>query len=470
MFGRIDKIEEMKAKLNSVSPSFCLAKWLHVTLHLNTGHTHSCYLPQTHKIPLAELARSPSALHNTREKKAARQQMLEGKRPSECGICWNIEDLPGTHYSDRHYRGVDDWTMPFFDEVRSRPWDQDINPKYMEVSFSSACNFKCSYCSPAVSTEWMKEIKQKGAYQLSDMRHQHLPWFEENGKLPLDEETNPYLAAFWDWWPNLVPDLLYFRITGGEPLLSRSTFRVLEWLKDNPAPNLKLSVNSNLGVPKKVFERFLELITDLVANGKIHSHILHTSLDTYGPPAEYIRNGLSLPQFEENLERYLATVPKAAVAFMSTFNNLSLTNYQAFLEKVIAWRQRGTPRGQQILLDIPHLQAPHHQSVQILSADYQLRMEALIAFMEAHKDKQFGIREGEIFKMKRILEWMREPLDPEWLKVQRRNFYLFFSEHDRRRGTNFLATFPEMGDFWRHCQELAEPKPSFWSAITLTSP
>ena len=29
-----------------------------------------------------------------------------------------------------------------------------------------------------------------------------------------------------------------------------------------------------------------------------------------------------------------------------------------------------------------------------------------------------------------------------------KNFYLYFSEHDRRRGTDFLKTFPELNNLW----------------------
>jgi hypothetical protein len=32
------------------------------------------------------------------------------------------------------------------------------------------------------------------------------------------------------------------------------------------------------------------------------------------------------------------------------------------------------------------------------------------------------------------------------------DFYRFFSEHDRRRSTNFLKTFPEMTEFWSLCE------------------
>ena len=83
---------EMKEKLDSVSPSLCLAKWTQVTMHLQNGHTHSCHHPSTHKIPLEELAVNPSALHNTNFKKQKRKEMLQGIKPKECDYCWKIED------------------------------------------------------------------------------------------------------------------------------------------------------------------------------------------------------------------------------------------------------------------------------------------------------------------------------------------------------------------------------------------
>ena len=92
MTGEVDRLKKVKDKLDSVSPSFCTAKWLQVTLHLQTGFNHSCHHPQTHKIPLQEIENNPSALHNTEYKKQQRKMMLDGERPSECQYCWNVED------------------------------------------------------------------------------------------------------------------------------------------------------------------------------------------------------------------------------------------------------------------------------------------------------------------------------------------------------------------------------------------
>ena len=48
-------LQETKQQLDTVSDSFCAAKWTQVTLHLQNGHTHSCHHPKTHVIPLSEL-------------------------------------------------------------------------------------------------------------------------------------------------------------------------------------------------------------------------------------------------------------------------------------------------------------------------------------------------------------------------------------------------------------------------------
>ena len=148
-------------------------------------------------------------------------------------------------------------------------------------------------------------------------------------------------------------------------------------------------------------------------------------------------------------------VPTGSVAIMSTFNNLSVVGYQKFLDKILEFRKKYNNKHRKVLLDIPHLQAPHHQSVQILTPDFLDIMDSHVDFMEKNKDALYGFKEAEIFKMKRVRQWMKEDKDPEWVNFQRKNFYFFFKEHDKRRDTNFLQTFPEMKEFWTLCENLA---------------
>ena len=431
---------------------------MHSSIHLHMGRTHSCYLPLTHKIPLSEIKKNPAALHNTSYKKKQRKKMLEGKRPDECKICWDIEDLPGTNYSDRHYRGQDCWTKPFFDEVKESKWDNNINPSYLEVSFSSACNFKCSYCNPTVSTSWLKEVNELGGYKLVNDTYLNPFWLKAKCLMPIDEEKNPYLEAFWKW-PDLKKDLMFFRITGGEPLLSKETFKMLDHIYEEPLPDMELSINSNLGVSESKWQQFMEATSRIIEGKKIKHFMLHTSIDSFGNQAEYIRNGMDFKVFEKNVENYLNDIQEGSIAFTCTFNALSVVGFKRLLEWVISLRKRFYNTNRNIFIDIPHLQGPTHQSCKILTHDYFEKMDALITFMESRLDNDYGIKSAEILKMKRIKEWMEDSrpknaAQEKKLLIDQRNFYLFFKEHDLRRGTDFLETFPEMRDFYQHCQTI----------------
>jgi hypothetical protein len=67
-----------------------------------------------------------------------------------------------------------------------------------------------------------------------------------------------------------------------------------------------------------------------------------------------------------------------------------------------------------------------------------------------------GFKDTEIDKLKRTATMMIEGIKTpsEQNTVNRKDFVIFVDEHDRRRGTNFLETFPEMKDFYELCKNL----------------
>jgi hypothetical protein len=154
-----EKFQKVIPILNAVSPSFCLAKWYQLTLYLQNGFNHSCHHPSPHKIPLDELEQNHKALHNTNFKKEQMQKMLDGVRPAECDYCWTAED--NGHVSDRSYKSATSWAYPHIGEVVKNK-TADVEPTYVEISFSNVCNFKCAYCSPDLSSQWYEEIDKHG--------------------------------------------------------------------------------------------------------------------------------------------------------------------------------------------------------------------------------------------------------------------------------------------------------------------
>ena len=451
---RIIWLKKAKTILDRTGPGMCLAKWLQVTLHLQNGHTHSCHHPNTHKIPLEEILQDPSALHNTKFKKEQRKMMMTGSRPEECHFCWQVEDSAPAGsdvFSDRIHKSTDEWAgkARYFD-VMEAGWEQNIKPTYLEVSFSHACNFKCSYCSPHISSKWMEEIEKFGGYPTTH-QYNNLEHTNHQNKMPIPiKEHNPYVEAFWKWWPDVYPTLHTFRITGGEPLMSKDTFKVLDYIIANPNPNLELAINSNCVLPDKLFDKFIEKIKIIQETNAVKRFTLFTSAEAYGAKAEYIRHGMDYNIWLENCDKFLSEVPKVNFSIMSTYNALSVTSYMEFLKDVLIMKLKHFDEERSINLDIPYLDNPKWMSVRILPTTYKDQIVKQINYMQSNHCEGKGFHGWEIAKLERIQYLFGEEREQNHLK----DFALFFDEHDKRRNTNFLDTFPELASLYAECKSL----------------
>jgi organic radical activating enzyme len=448
----LERIKKFIPIMNEISPTFCMAKWHHTTIYLQTGETHSCYHPRPHKIPLNEIAIDPSALHNTEQKKLERLEMLNGEKPSGCQYCWNIETLGEDYISDRKERNSSIYRPDRFEQIKNGDWNQNINPEYIEVSFGNECNFKCGYCHPKHSSAYYKEIKDFGPYDMVKNHRNDIDWFKV-----YEEETNPYVEAWWRWWPEVSKTLNILRITGGEPLLQQSTWRLLEDLDKNPKPNLEVNINSNFGIKPILMERLVERVNKLLSEKKIKTFKMFTSLDTWGKPAEYIRTGLNLEVWEQNFHTYMSKT-NLPLTFMITFNILTVTNFQDLLEKFLEWRKIYKHQSwATVRFDTPYLKEPLQYDMNILPKDkFMPYMYAHLEFIKNNIDdknvEKFNSLEYE--KFRRVVDYMESTVySKEKLKEGRRDFYNWFTEYDRRRGTDFVSIFPKMIEFYNSCKD-----------------
>jgi len=460
-----DRIKQIRIKIeNEATPTFCLAKWHHVTMYLQSGETHSCYHPRPHKIPLSELADNPSALHNTYEKKLERKMMLDGGKPEGCQYCWNIEAMGPDYISDRHIRNSSIFTEERYEQTLKGPWDQNINPEYLEINFGNECNFKCGYCHPKYSTRFYNEIKDHGPVTTVKNHRCDIDWM----KLYQREEENPYVDAFWEWWPELRKTLNIMRVTGGEPTMHKSTWTLLDKIKEDPMPWLELNINSNLGTKTVLIEKLSNNVKSLCDEGKIRSFKLFTSLDTWGPRAEYIRTGLDLELWEKNFHTYLQNT-NSPITFMITFNIFSVTTFKEYLAKFLEWRKQygwydDKPTDKhRVRFDTPYLREPLQYDMNILpKEEFMPYMHDALKFMEEHVDdnKPDAFTTVEYEKFKRVVDYMAETVYPESKLIEgRRDFYNWFNELDERRETDMLAVFPEYMGFYRLCQEVNQLNP-----------
>lgn len=435
--------------IDTISPSYCGAKWYNATIWLGSGTTASCHHPPAHKIPVEEIKRNYKALHNTEYKKLVREQMLRGERPKECDYCWRIEDLGKDKVSDRVYKSII-YTEEDLLKAKSVFGSKlDVDLKTLEIAFDATCNFACSYCNPSFSTTWMTDIKIKGPYQnlVSDgagAYQQDGSWAQPYG---LKNEGNPYTQAFWQWWTNeLQHSLTELRITGGEATMSPDFWKLMNWWKDNPDCNVSLAVNSNLGAKQELIEKLCD------ATHSFKKFELYTSNESFGKHAEYIRDGLIYDTWLSNLRLMIEKGNCKKTHVMLTINSLCLFSITEFMEEMIKLKQEFGPDHAMMSFNI--LRFPSFMSAVTLPENISHMLANKLELWVKDKDI---LHQMEIDGIARLIAYLREVREghshTSSIESRERDFKTFFMQYDERRNKDFIETFPELKSWYMSIPE-----------------
>lgn len=441
--NQIQILKNKRDLINSISPSFCTAKWLQTTLYLQNGYNHSCHHPSPKKIPLNELAENPLSLINSKHKKIQRAMMLQGNRPDECDYCWKIEDLNKDYFSDRHYKTADYWAWDRFNEISKLNSNEDVYPSYLEISFSNVCNFKCAYCSPEISSKWLEEIKQYGPYPTSS-RQGDLEWLKQIGRYPYaHSDSNPYAETFWKIFPELIKNLKVFRITGGEPLLSKDFWRVIDLLIDYDR-SIEIAINTNMCVDSHFIQKLVNKVKQLK---KTHSVKIYTSLESTGIQAEYVRYGLNFEKWCQNVDFVLSNTDNdVSVSIMTTVNLLSLPTFSNFIDLIMEFRKKFNSdfSYNRISLSINYLRWPQFLMMTMLPKNLKERFskeilekaEQWLKYFSTEKYARLYLEEYD--QIKRMIDFLNSSTSN-----YQQDFVSFIREYDKRKGYVFEEVFPD---------------------------
>jgi len=438
-------LEYRRRVIDIKSDSFCGAKWYNATIWLGSGMTTSCHHPLPHKISINEVQSNPRALHNTTKKKEERLQMQQGKRPTGCEYCWKIEDIGRDNISDRVYK-----TVIYSDEDLNNafkmPFEEDVDLRTLEISFDRTCQFACSYCNPAFSSTWVKDINTNGPYTglVSDGRN-HFTHSHDSSQLYKFGETNPYAEAFFEWWnSSLHQGLDELRITGGEPLMSGYTWQLLDWFRANKGKSkTRLAINSNLGTQVDINRLFSSVDAPID---------LYTSNEAIGAHAEYIRDGLVWYDWIGNLESICQNYRDKirGLHVMCTINALCLDSLPEFLTQLLTLKTKWGKNYPSFTLNI--LRFPSFQSPLVLSDElrtqYKNKLELWLNIWNNH----VMLHDHERNHIRRLIDYLDVVKTPHTgaaeQAVLQKDFKNFYQQYDIRRGKNFCETFPNLADWY----------------------
>jgi pyruvate-formate lyase-activating enzyme len=428
------------------SASFCAAKWYNATIWLGSGQTTSCHHPLPHAIDAEAIKTNPRAIHNTFRKKEERAMMQRGERPSGCEYCWKIEDMGKDAISDRVYKTVI-YNDGDLDEAFNTNAEQDINLQTLEIAFDRTCQFACSYCNPAFSSTWVKDIRRNGGYTnlVSDGRN-HFTHEHDSSQLYTITDVNPYVEAFFQWWESdLHKTLKELRITGGEPLMSGYTWRLIDWFQQNRGKSTtRLAINSNLGFERDKLEKLLDATAGIELD-------LYTSNESIGQHAIYIRDGLDWDQWCNNVTYLLDSGRLRGLHVMCTINALCLISLDEFLWMIVDLKKKYGKDAINFSVNI--LRFPSFQSPLVLPEDIlEETRKKLVRFINLANSEMKLLHEFEFNQVARLVNYLMEVDTPHSGAVSReilqRDFKNFYEQYDQRRGKDFRHTFPQLVEWY----------------------
>jgi len=430
-------LEFKKQYLDTKSASFCAAKWYNATIWLGSGQTTSCHHPLPHQIDLEEIKTNPKAIHNTKQKKLEREQMQKGERPTGCEYCWKIEDIGPDNVSDRVYKSKI-YSGESLNTAYNTPCHEDVDLQTLEISFDRTCNFACSYCNPAFSTTWVKDIKNNGPYigLQSDGRNHFTHTHDASQKYGYGE-FNPYVDAFWRWWESdLHKTLKELRVTGGEPLMSADMWKLLDWFKHNHGKSeTRLSINSNLCPKDELMDKLID------ASHHIKHFDVYTSAEAMWSQAEYIRDGMNFKQWHTNMLRLIEQGSLDGLHVMCTINALSLDSLPELIDMMVAWKRSYGKDYPNFTLNI--LRFPSFQSPVVLPQYIKnIAIDKLKFQTDVYKD---DLHDMEINQMNRLIHYLQSVDSPhsgaDTMDKLQHDFKNFYKQYDQRRQKNFNSTF-----------------------------
>lgn len=309
----IGKIKKVFPIQNS---SACVFKWGWNTFKVYNGVSSSCHRVESQRVTLDTF----KDFHNTPAVLEDRRLMLEGQWPGRgCEYCKNIEAAGGI--SDRLYHNQIPGLTPgdFDGSVR-------VSPSISEIYLNNVCDLACVYCPPVFSAKINNELIKFGPYPVG---------FNAVEKHPQSHEL---FDAYIDWLKENSHKLVRLSVLGGEPLLQKEFWKILELLKTVGHDDLEVAINTNLNCDQDTIERLVAVAKELTVNRNIKRLHVSASLDCWGPQAEFVRFGLDLENWQRNFE-YLMNHRWIALSIHQVIMALTIKTANQLQDKIAEYKK-----------------------------------------------------------------------------------------------------------------------------------
>ena len=308
---RSELTEEEYRKLTH-SETFCMLPWMHMHAFPD-GRVYPCCLADYFH-PVGDLRKNTMReVWNQPKYKAMRVNMLADRPCIECTKCYEQEQhgaFSMRNDANRNYGHM----IKEINQTQADGTHDEFKIRYWDVRFSNLCNFRCRSCGPIFSSNWyndhVKLYNRKPDVLGRDMDRVEYAAGDEDSMERQMAEHVPYLEQ------------VYF--AGGEPLIMKEHYTLLEKLIEAGKTDIRLQYNTNFSElafkDKHVFEYWRHFKNVSVG----------ASLDGMGAQAELIRKGADWRQTVDNRERMMREVPHVDFYVSSTVSSMNVLHVLKF--------------------------------------------------------------------------------------------------------------------------------------------
>lgn len=396
---------------NQIPENFCLYPFTHFQLDPD-GRARPCckykvgdasWQKDVPKLPDVNLG----DLWEQQEFQQLRHQFLNNEKPSGCKACWD-EEAAGIKSMrlQREEGGKEHPYATFYHHIPRK------FPKTLDFKLSNLCNLKCRICTPFLSSQWMKEIKD---LQINDMGSYDT--FVSNSREKFSE--NPKNIEILQKW---APTVDFMEFYGGEPLMQQEHDKILAVMYEfGNSKNTGLYYNTNGTICNEEFFKIWAQFKEVTIN---------FSIDDIESRFEYQRKNAKWESVLENIKLYKEFATKYNVnlkmRFYTTIGILNVFYLKEFLDYIKDFDMK-------VLFNMVHY--PHHYSIVNLPDEVKnIVKEKLLSIDTSILDPWSPTIEN-------IINFMYGSAPNHTL------LELFFQKtkmHDSYRNESFIGIFPEL--------------------------
>ena len=343
-----DQLTDQQWTRLTESKTFCMLPWMHMHAFPD-GRAYPCCLSD-YWHPVGDLRKNTmEEVWNQDAYKTMRRNMLEDKSCVECTKCYEQEShgaFSMRNDSNRNYGH-------HIAEVESTHAD-GTNPefkiRYWDVRFSNLCNFSCRSCGPIFSSNWYNDhVKLYG----------RKPDVLGRDMLRVEYAAGNEDDMITQMMPH-VPHLEQVYFAGGEPLIMKEHYFMLEKLIEAGKTDIRLQYNTNFSElhfkDKHVFEYW-----------KYFKNVsVGASLDASGARAELMRKGTDWNRTINNRQRMMAEVPHVDFYISATISAMNVIHVLDFHKE---WVELGLINAKDFNVNI--CQSPEWYRADIFSKQFK---------------------------------------------------------------------------------------------------